>query len=814
MTVVNRLLLVAFGVLFVCIHDDARANDADEPFRSWVVTDPLYEELLSNEPPGLRSQGSIIWGHLLDVPTGYMTARRFAIRYVSDDMHRDHAHAGFNLVASEPNRFDDLAAADRWQLKTIVDGPLRRTIVDGKLKFGWVVDPDNAAYYLNLVEYYFSMPRSHLMWGIYAGDEHSEGAVEAGAHLMEKPGDYPFIKTADAEVRRDFGGGRYGIPRGIKQRDPDPYKWIAYRRWIAAKMRDRHRRLQEIIRAKNPETLAVSVNAPGINYELHAAEFSSRAEFFDIITHQVGYPDGADRWRPTIGFVTKFIADLSGREAWPCVHIESCNYPDARPAEVVEEFSQVFRNGGTGLHLFLSDIRGAGKLVGDTRTTYFGSPRRYHTIMNICRHIRTMPKLKLPTYERMAIVYNDDTLAATPYDSVLPHSEYIEACYIMLGPVAESWFKFIDSAQILKWPSLNDRFDIIFLPGAKYQRPAIVNRLRDFVNAGGTLVCSDPAAFHTDLLGNDTVASRTEIFGVTVGEKVASKRLFPKAVESGKALPLLDDAYHLKPTGKVEVLATYDDGSPAITANRLGKGRAIFCGTPLFHRKAVPMAPWRDFFTAWVKHLGAPTGLDIWRFSLPDSLIWKAPVQHGVCLTNNRVLWQEETPHFTQNLDAKGTYSYTAAPDAMTDVTAENGTIAFAAGRLTDRRKGILAKKERPSSSADFVLPESHWMVSWARPEPVSIIFDLRAPRPLRQFKLWFCDKLPAVTVEGSSDGTQWQRLGSAEEVTAGADVYDLVIDLDSGQPSRYLRASFAERKLGEKLSLIEVEVWGERLEE
>jgi hypothetical protein len=66
MTVVNRLLLVGFGVLFVCIHDDARANNTDEPFRSWVVADPLYEELLTNEPPGLRSQGSIIWGKRLE----------------------------------------------------------------------------------------------------------------------------------------------------------------------------------------------------------------------------------------------------------------------------------------------------------------------------------------------------------------------------------------------------------------------------------------------------------------------------------------------------------------------------------------------------------------------------------------------------------------------------------------------------------------------------------------------------------------------------------------------------------------------------
>jgi hypothetical protein len=56
--------------------------------------------------------------------------------------------------------------------------------------------------------------------------------------------------------------------------------------------------------------------------------------------------------------------------------------------------------------------------------------------------------------------------------------------------------------------------------------------------------------------------------------------------------------------------------------------------------------------------------------------------------------------------------------------------------------------------------------------------------------------------------------LGGAEEVTAGAGVYDLVMDLDSGPPNRYLRASFAGRELDEKLGLIEAELWGARLGE
>ena len=53
------------------IAADADADEnPEEPsvFRSWVVPDPLYDELLTNEPPGLRAEGSLMWQHLLDVP--------------------------------------------------------------------------------------------------------------------------------------------------------------------------------------------------------------------------------------------------------------------------------------------------------------------------------------------------------------------------------------------------------------------------------------------------------------------------------------------------------------------------------------------------------------------------------------------------------------------------------------------------------------------------------------------------------------------------------------------------------------------------
>ena len=61
-----------------------------------------------------------------------------------------------------------------------------------------------------------------------------------------------YIKEADRLVREQFGGGTWGIPRGVKSHDPNPYKWIALRRWVNSRMRMRQRRLYELVKSKTP----------------------------------------------------------------------------------------------------------------------------------------------------------------------------------------------------------------------------------------------------------------------------------------------------------------------------------------------------------------------------------------------------------------------------------------------------------------------------------------------------------------------------------------------------------------------------------
>lgn len=766
------------------------------PARTWIVEEPLFAELFSDEPPGLARDGVLMWTHTLNTGLMRETARRFAVRYVVDEIYRDYGEHGLIAIRSGGRVSEDRAETfARYNLK--IAGYL------GGLPEGvpWALDPRAIDHYLSQVETLLSEPHPHL-WCIYAGDELDEVAMQQGAELMaDPPEDYPFILEADAEVREQYGGGQWGIPLG--REDKNPYRWIAYQRWALARLNERHRRLHETVQRLDPNVHIVSTDPVG---GIHGRQFSRQAPYFDIFTHQ--YLPRQSRWRQYLGFLTKVLADLTGKEVWPCAHIE--NYAFAtRPEEVVEELSQVFRNGGHGLHLYMPDCANGNKLVGDTRATYFGSPRRHHTVMNIIDLIREMPRLRYPDYDRTAIVYNDDSLQSGFRDD-RTHWYFTEACYTFLGPIAGSWFRFIDPEQIIEWPSLRERFDLIYLPTARYQRPEVVAKLREFVVAGGTLICGDPTAFETDTIGTDTTAARTELFGVQVGEGLNVARLLVSLNGRDFDLAAPPGVRALTPVADVEVLGRFEDGSPAITRHALGAGAALlFAGNPFVFRATEDPA-WQEFFTTWTAAQGAPVGLDIWRFRFPDSVIWEEPPLQGYCLTANYVLWQEETPHFPRNLEIGATYSYSLAPDGVPDVA--EGEISVAEGKLTDRRSSIYAEKSKPEWYAPYALPAGTWQVEFERLDPFSITFDLKQPWHLRQAKLWVSGSMPTVLAEVSADGRQWSTAGSVASLEAGEDVHDVTIALDAPGAARYVRLNFAARAEEQRLTIVEAEVWGDSL--
>jgi len=310
--------------------------------RSWVVPDPMFEGLFSEEPAGLCREGVLIWGHLNDVSLLRETAKRFGVRYVEDEIYREHGVHGLHLIGHAIRQKDPEDPWTRWNVTNVPVAERQPADVP------WILDPRSIEHHIEEYEKMLQMPHP-LVWGFFAGDEMEDRAMAQGAGLMAKPGDYEYIKQADEEVKREFGGGKWGIPSGIIEQDPNPYKWIAYQRWINARMRDRHRRLRDLVRKYEPDMPIVSTDAGGI---ISPYEWSTQAEYFDIFTHQIGCR--GSQWRAQPGCISKIVSDLTGKEFWPCVHVENYGM-DTTPEEVVEELSQVFRNGGSGFHFFLSE---------------------------------------------------------------------------------------------------------------------------------------------------------------------------------------------------------------------------------------------------------------------------------------------------------------------------------------------------------------------------------------------------------------------------------------------------------------------------
>jgi hypothetical protein len=760
--------------------------------RVWQIPDPLYKKLLGNGAPASKYKGVLMWAHnVTSTEMLRQTARRFGLQYVLSDMYEQAGREKFRLFGGPPS-----ANSEGGELYKKANVKYVYMLGRGA---PWVIDPQAVDKSLQDLDAILTSHGKDL-WAISASDEVVHRARVEGADLMENPPKgYAYIKQADSEVRTQFGGGKYGIPHG--QKDPNPYRWIAFNKWLVVKFHDRAVRIRQIV-AKH------HLNIPLVSYDPQSRsdgnDYSGVANDYDIWTHQTY--QRANQWTANSGFYTKYLADLTGKDVWPCVHAE--NYAMATtPEEAREEMAEVFRNGGSGYHFYLPDTANGNKIVGDTRLAYFGSPRRYNTILNVINLTSTMPKLRYPN-TRTAILYNDDMLQSTFSGTRVPMYS-TEAAYTFLGPVARSWFKFIDDSKVLSSPSLNQQFDTIYLPIATYQRPEIVARLRQFVRNGGTLVCGDANAFDTDTLGNDTSTQRQQIFGVTTGEKTTPKVLSVRLNKKTFALPVVTSAIDLKPESGTQVLGTFEDGSAAITSHQLGKGRAILFASNPFNMDSISDSNWRAFFTTFASYLHDPINLDIWRFQFPDSVLGKdIPTPAGECLTNNHVTWREEKPLTFGNIDLKGKYQLQPAPDAMADVSQD--WIAFADGHLTDRRKSMLAEKVKPEWYVGFKLPDSHWMDSWKNTASVMMTYDLQKQVKPAAVQFWFDDTMPKFEVLGSNDQKSWQVLGANSQIIeAGKDIKKITVALKANKTCRYVRVVFAKRNVGQKLSLVESEVWG-----
>lgn len=125
---------------------------------------------------------------------------------------------------------------------------------------------------------------------------------------------------------------------------------------------------------------------------------------------------------------------------------------------------------------------------------------------------------------------------------------------------------------------LAGRYRTILLPAAVALAPELIELLRGFVEAGGRVVLDAPGGWFDDygrVLSSDDGSPLEQLFGCRIGDYQYSRPGNVVWSIGGRALD--GCTMDLQPT-RCEVVASFDDGKPAVTEHRLGRGAAVILG--------------------------------------------------------------------------------------------------------------------------------------------------------------------------------------------------------------------------------------------
>ena len=635
-------------------------------------------------------------------------------------------------------------------------------------------------------------------WGLWAGDEVFEAS---GIRVVPREKRDETVEAIDREVRERFGFGKYGMPDS--EDDENPFKRIAYRRWVNAALTERFRTAYGLVKKINPKLVMLGPDPCGA---VPPVDLEAMTSCFDIMSNQSWCAPTPFVQQLATGADTKAMVDLSDCPVWALAQHAAIETPEG----LREQYSQVYRNGGEGLIALAVEWYDR-----ELEHPKFINTAKWRALLEIVQNTTKMKRVKLPQPDT-AVLYASDTYLTWKVPKMV-HPEYPQmySAYAALGPLTGSWFSFVSDRQIDRGTRKLSDYKVLYIPLATYQRGAVLDKIEEYVKEGGIVVCTDPTAFTWDITGDDLSARWAEITGVKQGD-----------TRSGTTEALVTDAEFLRDTGELMLnfsapgvrcspadactgpLAVFSDGSLAAAIRRCGKGQVISFASDLF--------AWRDLNASaadLVRRIqisaGARTDQDIWRFKLPpfETVYVNDPATHR-CLTNNHVertfTMERDGVTSAHNVPIAGTYTYDRFPTRIADA-ADTGEIAFEDGHLTNRREAytgrLIGGGRRP--------PElEKWIVSWSDPDAVALTVDLKRAYSLDRIVLFYSGVLPRVTVAGSTDSRTWSVLGALPPQAETSDVIDVTLPVKHG--CRYLKLGFAARKTHAVMELCEMEIWGE----
>ena len=170
------------------------------------------------------------------------------------------------------------------------------------------------------------------------------------------------------------------------------------------------------------------------------------------------------------------------------------------------------------------------------------------------------------------------------------HDDQLQACWNLF------YYRNMDS-RVVEISKSRLNYKLLFVPGVAVMDEATAGKIRDFVKNGGTVVMTSNSAVvdETGKVFASTHPGRlSDVFGIRVAgyeetetmNEISRKSLKGKKIElnySGKTIGSESSRYDVIEPKGAEILGnitSLDKDYPVITANKYGKGRAIYVGLP------------------------------------------------------------------------------------------------------------------------------------------------------------------------------------------------------------------------------------------
>ena len=782
-----------------CFHTNELipANLREKKQAFWSVEKKEYESLFSDKYSPFKGQSAFIWDHPVSVGMKNF-ALQYGMEYSTKLIINEYKKAnllpyvGYTGLAHNTEKLSD------YSKKTGNGFILYFPYMDFQGKFCCIYNPIVRKQLLDWTRNHLKK-NPGLYWGISLGDEATEHFARHLIHALKDSKRLKkdaYLRAAAKEIKEKYGYGKYGAPSSPKAKER--FQWIAIKKYVFDKVLEIQKELFKISREfKRPNGKSlVCISADPIGGLNILQNQNREKDYCDIFTAQCLPLYSA--LLQTISFSAKILRDLTDKTVWPCVHFEPYYY--SHDAETTAAYlSEVARGGGSGIQIWNSDYVGKVRKMGCSEIDYYGHRPRWNTMIDIVKKFNTMPLLKYPEPDYAYYLSNE-----TVNSYWAPLFQDCEALFTLLGPSAQSWFKFICGNQLVDKKVDLKKWKVVVIAKADIELSENQQKFMDFVKNGGTLICFDPKAFNNTTDGRSTQIFREQLFGaktVKSDEVLFTFTNHPYNKKITKEMIGLNPGFALQPLGNTEVLAMFLNKTAAVTMKKYqGGGKAILFASAM-KNSYIPQKEWKALINQLLHNEGIKTGHKIWNFNFPFKKEVK-PVIKEKCYTNNFFFWWLNEPVTSANIKLSGAYyTYNIAP-----MGTKEKKFDFTKGRLTNRifalTAGDLTNRKNRSLVKSGKLRITQFVDTWIEEEALKINFNFNKEIPISKIVIYYSGNLPEA--EAIFPNGKFYRIKGG--TSAGVARLELNVPVTI---SKSVEIRIAQRLLGEKITISEIEIFG-----